>query len=287
MIPSEMSELELMSIGEFAGLSRLSPKALRLYDELELLPPAYVDESSGYRYYAADQLERARLIAALRELEIPLAQIKVIVGLPPAAAAERITAFWAGAETTHHTRRQLAAALVDRLSGKRSIMYDVNTRTVPERRVLCLKRHVSGDAGAWALGKEFMAVMRRHSMPRLDGREGAAFCIYWGEVSADSDGPLEWCRPVPPDQAEALAAAVPELQLRTEPEHEEAFIHLGSGGQTTPAQWQLVSETMRAWAYQHAAQPSDLGLRITYSAPSPVTETSWPDCDFAVPLAAG
>ena len=71
MIPKEMSELELMSIGEFAGRSRLSPKALRLYDELGLLPPARVDESSGYRFYSADQLEQARLIAALRELQMP------------------------------------------------------------------------------------------------------------------------------------------------------------------------------------------------------------------------
>ena len=39
-----------MSIGEFAGRSRLSPKALRLYDELGLLPPAQVDDSSGYRF---------------------------------------------------------------------------------------------------------------------------------------------------------------------------------------------------------------------------------------------
>jgi MerR family regulatory protein len=38
-----------MSIGEFARRSRLSPKALRLYDGLGLLPPARVDELSGYR----------------------------------------------------------------------------------------------------------------------------------------------------------------------------------------------------------------------------------------------
>ena len=42
-----------MSIGEFARYSRLSPKALWLYDELGLLEPARVDEDSGYRYYSA------------------------------------------------------------------------------------------------------------------------------------------------------------------------------------------------------------------------------------------
>ena len=48
-----------MSIGEFARLSRLSAKALRLYDELGLLPPAQVDLDSGYRWYAAGQLDNA------------------------------------------------------------------------------------------------------------------------------------------------------------------------------------------------------------------------------------
>ena len=70
-----------MSIGEFARRSRLSPKALRLYDELGLLEPARVDDDSGYRYYSATQVDRARLIAALRQLQIPLAEIKSIVDL--------------------------------------------------------------------------------------------------------------------------------------------------------------------------------------------------------------
>ena len=64
-----------MSIGEFARLSRLSAKALRLYDELGLLPPARVDPDSGYRWYAAGQLDNARLVASLRQIGVPLAQI--------------------------------------------------------------------------------------------------------------------------------------------------------------------------------------------------------------------
>lgn len=55
--------MEEMSIGEFARRSRLSPKALRLYDGLGLLSPARVDELSGYRYYERGQLEQAGLIA--------------------------------------------------------------------------------------------------------------------------------------------------------------------------------------------------------------------------------
>lgn len=286
MIHEGDDPLALMSIGEFAGLCHLSPKALRLYDELGLLPPARVDESSGYRFYAADQLGRARLIASLRQLQIPLAQIKEIVSLEPARAAERISAFWDGAEADHSLRRRLAASLVDRLNGKRSIMYDVNTRTIPARKVLCLKRLVDGEAGAWAMGKGFIGLLRSHDLPQIEGREGAAFCIYWGEVSDDSDGPMEWCRPVPDDQAEAFAASIPELSLRTEAGHEEAFVHLGPAGETTPAEWQLVSESLRTWADANAVRPVNLGVRITYLASPPTTASSVPDCDFAVPIAS-
>jgi len=49
--------VDQMSIGEFARRSRLS-KALRLYDALGLLPPARVDEDSGYRFYEPRRLGR-------------------------------------------------------------------------------------------------------------------------------------------------------------------------------------------------------------------------------------
>ncbi|MFY9863288.1 MAG: MerR family transcriptional regulator, partial [Trebonia sp.] len=56
-----LAVVKLLTIGEFARASRLSPKALRLYDELGLLRPVRVDEYSGYRYYSPDQLDQARL----------------------------------------------------------------------------------------------------------------------------------------------------------------------------------------------------------------------------------
>jgi DNA-binding transcriptional MerR regulator len=79
--------VKLLTIGEFARLSRLSQKALRLYDELGLLRPFRVDEWSGYRYYAPSQLERARLVAWLRRLGMPLAQIGAASSTAPGRPA--------------------------------------------------------------------------------------------------------------------------------------------------------------------------------------------------------
>ena len=123
-------------------------------------------------------------------------------------------------------------------------MYEVATREIPERSVLCLKRNVD-EKGAWALGKEFIAIMRERPLPKMEGREGAAFSIFWGDVSADSDGPVEWCKPVPEADAKALASHYPELSLRTEPAHREAYVVLpndalpaGPGGNPS-VHWQL------------------------------------------------
>lgn len=81
-----------------------------------------------------------------------------------------------------------------------------------------------------------------------------------------------------------LASEFPELSVRTEAAHREAFVHLGPGGQISPAQWQMVSQSLHAWAGEHGAQPTALGVRVTYLASAPVTEGSVPDCDFAVPV---
>jgi DNA-binding transcriptional MerR regulator len=221
--------VDQMSIGEFARRSRLSAKALRLHDELGLLPPARVDEDSGYRFYEPGQLKQARLIAALRQLQVPLAEINAILPLAPGQAAERLRELWAVTEADHSSRRALATYLIDELSGKGSVVYEVGTREMPERSLLCMKRNVARVDRAWAFGKEFIALLRHYQLPQIPGRAGAFFCIYWGEVSEESDGPMEWCRPVPAGDAEALAARCPELTLRAEPAHQEAFVTIGDG----------------------------------------------------------
>jgi DNA-binding transcriptional MerR regulator len=289
--------VEEISIGEFARRSRLSVKALRLYDELGVLVPARVDHISGYRYYDVEQVEAARVVAMLRQLEFSLVSIKELLACDPVDAAQRIAAHWREVESAHDARRELADYLVNRLSGKGSVMYEVATREIPERSVLCLKRNVD-ELGAWALGKEFIAILRERPLPKMNGREGSMFSIYWGEVSADSDGPVEWCKPVPAADAKALAAHYPELSLRIEPAHREAYVALpndslpaGPGG-NPGVHWQLASEALRAWAEQRGLnpeelhlRPEDLGIRITYFASEPVTQTSAPYCDFAVPFA--
>ncbi|PSK65899.1 PP2C-family Ser/Thr phosphatase [Micromonospora sp. MH33] len=120
--------MELLTIGAFARAARLTPKALRLYGELGLLPPAAVDPRSGYRYYAPAQLDRARLIAALRRAGMPLAEIQAVCGLPPDAAAEAVDAWWRQVSADTAARGRAVALLVDQLTERGTIMSDTTFR---------------------------------------------------------------------------------------------------------------------------------------------------------------
>jgi DNA-binding transcriptional MerR regulator len=83
-----------LSIGVFARRSRLSMKALRLYDRRGLLTPADVDPDTGYRRYREGQLATARLIVMLRRLNMPLAQVAELVAAPAAVGAELLASYW-------------------------------------------------------------------------------------------------------------------------------------------------------------------------------------------------
>ncbi|MFI9591408.1 MerR family transcriptional regulator [Nonomuraea sp. NPDC052265] len=83
---------ELLPIGQFARLARLSVKRLRHYDELGLLRPAYVDAGTGYRYYRAGQAREALSIGLLRSLDVPLPVVgRVLSGETGALESVRVS----------------------------------------------------------------------------------------------------------------------------------------------------------------------------------------------------
>ena len=142
-------------------------------------------------------------------------------------------------------------------------MYEVATRTVPERSLLCQLRHVADEKETFALGKAFLAIFKERPQPLVTNAP-FLILIYHGEVSADSDGPVEFCRPVAAEQAEQIAALYPEFSLRVEPAHEEAFVHIGQ------AQLSGASGSSSRRACAAGAQPSD-GCRVSWVCGSPTS----------------
>src|ERR1700745_533021 len=78
-----------VSVGRFATMTRLSVKKLRHYHQVGLLEPAEVDPHTGYRYYTLEQLPTAQLIRRLRDLRMPIADVRAV--LVAHSAAERDT----------------------------------------------------------------------------------------------------------------------------------------------------------------------------------------------------
>ena len=153
--------MELLTIGAFARVTRLSPKALRLYDELGLLRPALVDGESGYRYYDPAQVERARLIAWLRRLGMPLARIGRVCDLPAAEAAVEVAAYRDDVVAEAEAREQLASFLVDYLSGRGHTMVELGIRYAAR-----------SDAGAVRTSNEDTAYAGRRLWAVADGMRG-------------------------------------------------------------------------------------------------------------------
>lgn len=102
-----------MAIGEFSERSGLSRRRLRSYAAAGLLVPVAVDSGSGYRYYAADQLGRARAIDALRRAGIPLADVAEVLRDPSSGLLGR----WSDRVAAEAKTRQEALLLARRLLG--------------------------------------------------------------------------------------------------------------------------------------------------------------------------
>ena len=251
--------MHLMSIGEFAKVSRLSPKALRLYDGSGLLTPASVDPHTGYRRYAPEQLERARWIGRLRSLDVPLSAVAELLEADPDVFAERLRAHGAELRRATAARTALIEHLLDRMDGRRSTTMNVTTREVPARRLLSCTASLTSDQVEGFAGPLF-AHYGGGAVPRPEGVTGAPFLRYHGEIGPDGDGPVEFCCPITED-----AEVGDEGELRVV--REEPARHAVVAVAKRDAYSQLGFEVLGDWATEQGVRPSGLPEQIFLADP--------------------
>jgi DNA-binding transcriptional MerR regulator len=82
----------MLKISDFSRIGRVTPRALRYYDDVGLLKPARVDAFTGYRYYSLEQLPRLNQILALKDLGLSLEQVGHLLeaDLPPPQRREML-----------------------------------------------------------------------------------------------------------------------------------------------------------------------------------------------------
>jgi DNA-binding transcriptional MerR regulator len=182
-----------LSSGEFGRLTGLSIKALRLYDLSGLLVPDEVDPVNGYRRYAPDQVDRARRIGLLRQLDMPLATIAELLEGTDEEAAQRLDRWWAGQEANHRDRRGSYDFLRARLirGAEQWTTHPVTLMDIPDTKLASLRRVVDQAALVPAIIEgetEIRDVLTRAGLP-LTGCE--SWVIYHGVVSPDSEAEIE------------------------------------------------------------------------------------------------
>ncbi|KOU77714.1 MerR family transcriptional regulator [Streptomyces sp. MMG1533] len=277
----------MLTIGAFAARARLSAKALRLYDRLGLLAPARVDEVSGYRYYRAGQVERARLVAMLRQLDMPLARIAEVVETDGTESADRLTAYWADVEARVAGQRTLVEYLRGRLSGRSSEMYgkfEVETVDVPAQVVITETRHTLADELPTWIGASLGRL--EEASRECGGVTAAPFVVYHSEVSMESDGPAESCVPVA-DEAAARAWAEKQgrgrqFTVRVEPARRLAYTRI-SKAQVAHPQILAAFEAVEAWMKREGLE-YDGPCREVYFADWDAAGAEDPVCDVAFPV---
>jgi DNA-binding transcriptional MerR regulator/effector-binding domain-containing protein len=144
-----MELTEELSIGAFSRVSGLTVKALRHYDEIGLLEPARVDESSGYRYYGLEQARAAEAIRRLRSLELPLDEIRELLGADEPVVRERLAVHRARLEGQAVETQRILDELDRIIDGREKLVPDatqlgpeVEVKEVPARRVAFIAERV-------------------------------------------------------------------------------------------------------------------------------------------------
>lgn len=268
----------LLTIGEFARQAQLTPKALRIYDEMGLLRPAGVDPCNGQRRYGAGQVRLARLIGMLRGADMSLADIGLLLadlGAGRDLATSRLERHLAGLETRHTSRRFLVSHIRAILREEDQPMFPVQTRHVPAQRVMSMQRRLRAPETDGFV-REAKAAFASH----LGGvaPTGPFTLIFHGIVDHESDGPLEAILGCP-DGVQVTDL----IGVRTEPAHDEAYTTI------TKAQWDypaiLAAYDAVACSPEAAARPkSPLSCREVYVAEPDHIGGNDLICDIAFPL---
>ncbi|MEU7821690.1 MerR family transcriptional regulator [Catellatospora sp. NPDC049133] len=182
-----------LTIGEFATLTHLSVRTLRRYHEAGLLEPASVDPFTGYRYYTADQIPPAQVIHRLRELDVPLAEVKSILATEdPQRRADLVAGHLRRLEAELDRTRAAVVSLRQLLRPDPAEL-QVELRSVPARTVAAITGEVAlGDTIAWYA--DAMAELdAAYPPPERTGPPGGR---YANELFTGGNGTMTVFRPV-------------------------------------------------------------------------------------------
>jgi DNA-binding transcriptional MerR regulator len=120
-----------LTVGDFSWMTHLSVKTLRHYHQVGLLEPADVNPGTGYRYYSPEQVPTAQVIRRLRDLEMPVADVRAVLAAPDAPARNQLIATHLGRLEAELTQTRAAVDSLRNLLQRPESRAAVEHRTVP------------------------------------------------------------------------------------------------------------------------------------------------------------
>ena len=261
---------ELLTIGHFARISGLTVKALRHYDEIGLLRPARVDESSGYRYYSLAQAREAEAIRRLRGLEVSLDDVAELLAADEAKLRERLAVHRAQMEGRLVSLQSVLAELDRLIDGEEALVpteedvqvkYEIEVKDVPERRVAVVSERGHENEMSEIIPRQIETVggyLRELGVRPL----GAPICVC---PFPDAEGMLA------PETGWPVAHDVPPrppIEVKTHPATRAlVFKHVGPYEQLSRS-YRLMAEVMERQGLTPAGDP----VEVYWSDPQEVTD---------------
>jgi len=268
----------MLSIGDFSRVSRLSVRTLRRYDQQGLLVPAVVDATTNRRYYNATQAADAHVIRKLRALDVPLEQVRAIIGDgDPAVLRARLV------EHRHRLTDELAHrqgvlseldALLDDLSPLTERVLSIEGK--PEIIVVSTRVQCSLTLLPAASGAAF-ARLYRHVAESAGAPTAPAMAIYHGKNFDPAHIEVELALPVrawlPVDRASGVdVRALPPVRAVTTL-HQGPYDRIGT-----------TYQAIGRWAQEHGLVLGDEPREVYLVGPDRVGPTGW-RTEVAWPLA--
>lgn len=198
----------LLSIGDFSRMTFLTVKALRHYHDVGLLEPARIDPHSGYRYYRLEQVAPARLIRRLRDLDLPVEEVREVLDAPDETTRDRVIATHLDRMSRQLRETQDAVDSLRRmLTGEAQV--PVTRRDEPATLTLSIRGAVDGQSVVswWIEAFTELHRLLRVSGVERTGPDGAAF-----PTDFFTDGAAEVVAFVPVAQVPPLPGRVEALE---------------------------------------------------------------------------
>ncbi len=259
-------------IGRFSLITRLSQKALRLYDDRGILVPEIKEPFTGYRYYTGSQIARGVSIKTLCGLGFSLSEIITLLAAKDSHDTGTIRSLFenrrCGIRSEVHRLQQIEAILENEDASLELIYMSINepvVKEIPAQRIV-------GKKGTGPYGETITRLMEdlcgQIFSPENQGNGlkvvGPFMTLYYDEEYREKDATMECAAPI----AGRISLTDPAVEVRTLPGGPAlSLIYKGPHSGLYGA-WTRIG----AWAEEHGYTANGLHREVYFSDPNVVPE---------------